>query len=152
MKQFQFLSLLAGLLMGSLFFVACGDDDDDNATSSNPLVGTWVMQEGNEYHQRTITFVFNSNGTFTQTMEMKAVQSEEEWFEGSRTSGTYTYTDTKLILTTKKYEWQNHETGEWEAQDNDEEYVNEYFFSISGKQLSIKYSEQDEYVEVYTKK
>lgn len=151
MKQFQFLSLLAGLLMGSLFFAACGDDDDDDS-SSNPLVGTWVMSEGNEIHQRTVTFELKANGTFTQTMEMKAAQSEEEWFEGSRTSGTYTYTDTKLILTTKKYEWQNHETGEWEAQERGEEYVNEYLYSISGNKLTIKYDETDEYPQVFTRK
>ena len=40
-KRFSILSLLFGLLVSAALFTACGGDDDEKDSPSNPLVGTW---------------------------------------------------------------------------------------------------------------
>ena len=62
--KYLFMSLLVALV--SMTVVSCGDDDDD-ATSSNPLVGTWVETYGSNTVTIT-TFTFTKSGTGVRTI------------------------------------------------------------------------------------
>ena len=85
-KSFQWLSVLALMVMGALAFVACGDDGDDsgnngnngNAADNSKILGTWVVKQVNPTDGPRVgtEMTFNANGSFTS---------------GERDNGTYTY-------------------------------------------------------------
>lgn len=58
------LSLTLGLLVSTLAFTACGsDDDDDNGSPSNPLVGTWRAEITEKGEQQYWDLTFNTDYT-----------------------------------------------------------------------------------------
>ena len=60
------LSLTLGLLVSAFAFTACGsDDNDNNGTSSNPLVGTWRAEKEEKGVMQYWEMTFNANYTFT---------------------------------------------------------------------------------------
>ncbi len=103
MKKFYYLSLLLGLVFGSLTFVACGDDDDDPSPSPTPdvpspspateteIAGTWKFNlsenvqtwEGKKVKTTlNYTLSFNNDGSFV---------CDEIWDkQGNGVSGTWT--------------------------------------------------------------
>ena len=52
-KTISILSLILSLLVSTMAFTACGSDDDDNNSPSNPLIGTWYFENDNVYHDHT---------------------------------------------------------------------------------------------------
>ena len=76
-KTISFLSLLFGLFVCVTVFSACGGDDDNGGSSSNPLVGTWraeVMTKGKlQYWDLTFTsdYKFACKETYADTGEVK---------------------------------------------------------------------------------
>lgn len=75
------LSLSLSLLVLIVLLACVGCDGNSNP---NPLVGTWVFENGSG---SGIEYTFKSNGTFTQINS------------GSTINGTYTFTDSALTLT-----------------------------------------------------
>jgi hypothetical protein len=103
-KNFKMMSLLLGLLICSLGFMACGDDDDeDNVTgpySGNRLVGTWVwgqpdMPENEESHHSAF-YVFKANGEVYY--ESHDNHGEDDKSETVKT-GVFKLDDIKLTIT-----------------------------------------------------
>ena len=112
MKKLWYYSLMLGLLMSSATFVACGDDDDDNAPATetptapenNPsfnIVGIWkVSHVGDNGLKIEETFVFKQDGTY----ERDEVEIEYSWVGAEKVptryetliKGTYTYQDGTL--------------------------------------------------------
>lgn len=76
-KRFSILSLLFGLLVSVALFTACGGDDDNGGSPSNPLVGTWraeVMSKGKlQYWDLTFTsdYKFACKETYADTGEVR---------------------------------------------------------------------------------
>ena len=76
-KTISFLSLLFGLFVCVTVFSACGGDDDNGGSSSNPLVGTWraeVMSKGKlQYWDLTFTsdYKFACKETHADTGEVR---------------------------------------------------------------------------------
>ena len=76
-KTISFLSLLFGLFVCVTVFSACGGDDDNGGSSSNPLVGTWraeVMTKGKlQYWDLTFTsdYKFACKETYADTGEVR---------------------------------------------------------------------------------
>lgn len=83
-KSLSVLSLLFGLFVCVTVFSACGGDDDNGGSSSNPLVGTWraeVMSKGKlQYWDLTFTsdYKFACKETYADTGEVR-----------DETTGTY---------------------------------------------------------------
>lgn len=65
-------------------FTSCKDDDD--ASSNNPLIGTWISAAPKE----TLIITFNTDGTFVETYESD--------YESETFHGTYTYNGTNVVL------------------------------------------------------
>lgn len=60
--KLTYLLMIIMTMTMALGFTSCGDDDDDVPTGGVAMiVGTWTTSDG------SITFVFNSNGTGSQT-------------------------------------------------------------------------------------
>ncbi len=57
MKKLRFLGLMLAMLVASVSFVGCSDDDDDVVDDPKSIVGTW------EEVDIDITFQFNADGT-----------------------------------------------------------------------------------------
>lgn len=134
MKKIQFFSLLAGLVLGSLAFVACGDDDDsndNNGKSDEPtvvindrIVGTWIWGEPgqpvDEGHHAA-GYVFQDNGQckyyerFYEYIDDNRVLMEEESKEG-----TFTVTNLKLVMNWTKGTWYDGGSGVRHDLDADE--------------------------------
>lgn len=64
-KFISVLSLILGLLVSVCAFTACGSDDDNNDSSSNPLVGTWRAEVEEKGELQYWEMTFNANNTFT---------------------------------------------------------------------------------------
>ena len=85
-KSFQWLSVLALMVMSALAFVACSsDDDDDNggggSSNNSKILGTWVLTSVSSSDTQGgpdvgTEMTFKSDGTFTS---------------GSKDKGTFTY-------------------------------------------------------------
>ena len=83
-KTFILMSLFVGLVVNMMCLTACGDDDDN----SNPLVGTWYVNEDNGDYEE---FTFFDDG--------KCVYFTESQKSGKKTvSGTYKADGNKLLL------------------------------------------------------
>lgn len=82
-KKLSILSLTLGLLVSAFAFTACGSDDNDNNndTSSNPLVGTWRAEvktkDGNENWDLTFTndYKFASKSSYRDSGEVIEVET-----------------------------------------------------------------------------
>lgn len=110
MKKFYFWSLFVGLFLGSLTFIACGGDDEENnsnagnASGNNPvlasqIIGTWYLTEVSAEKVLVTVINFESNGTGTFT-EIKA-KSKNNWVKVPK-SENFNYTLTgnhvKMVL------------------------------------------------------
>ena len=66
-KYFKMAVMMVVLIMGTISFVACGDnDDEDNNTSSNPLVGTWraeIEEKGEQQYNKNDINIIHDFGS-----------------------------------------------------------------------------------------
>ena len=166
MKKNQLYGIL-GLLLGlmcTFSLASCGDDDDNdnNATPSNSIVGTWAFteeySEGEWYMKHSIIYQFKNDGTFTQSMVHtqgevgKQAQNNEE---GEQLYGTYKVDGNKLTLINKGLRYKNYETGNWEDSPNEQPWETTYKFEVSGNTLKLYWMEQNgqtsEEPQVFTK-
>ena len=83
-KSLSILSLLFGLFVCVTVFSACGGDDDKDAPSSNPLVGTWRAEVTSKGEARYWDLTFTSDYKFT-AKDIKANTGEVV----ETTTGTY---------------------------------------------------------------
>ena len=120
-KIISVLSLTFGLLVSVCAFTACGSDDDgNNDSSSNPLVGTWYTEtiEKGEVEYTEITYNANFTCTWREyESDRKTVVDTDE--------GSYKVDGNKLSIwweSEKKY-WD--EDGPWTTT-----------FTISGNKMT----------------
>lgn len=65
-KSLSILSLLFGLFVCVTLFSACGGDDDkDTPSSTNPLVGTWYVENESKGYRYYTELTFNADYTCT---------------------------------------------------------------------------------------
>lgn len=90
---FKYLFVMVSMLVMTISFVSCNDEDNDELSSS--IVGTWIYEEDysdDEYYYEEITF--KSNGTF--------IVKWEEYYYGDYDSeterGTYEIDGDELIV------------------------------------------------------
>lgn len=90
---FKYLFVMVSMLVMTISFVSCNDEDNDKLSSS--IVGTWIYEEDysdDEYYYEEITF--KSNGTF--------IVKWEEYYYGDYDSdterGTYEIDGDELIV------------------------------------------------------
>lgn len=120
-KLISILSLALGLFVSVTAFVACGSNDEENGSSSNPLVGTWYTTEPNDDgHYYTITFKADytctwfeyddpndqtsfdaDTGKYTVEGNKLAIwwDSEKEWWDEGPWTTTFSITGNKMITT-----------------------------------------------------
>lgn len=83
----QTLIVLLMAVVASFAFVSCGDDDDDDGGKGNSaIVGTWSETYDDEGDYYTVTFIFNSDGTFQYSNK-----SWEDDDDSITHEGTYEY-------------------------------------------------------------
>ena len=162
MKKFQLMTLL-GLFVCVFTFIACGDDDEDEAPA-NPLVGTWVYEQsqtesdGQFYWKDTETLTFENNGKYTRLFEGEDGHQGEVRKHGSKEEGTYVYDqNTKLLtLTVTGHSYMDQETGKWTAEPLSETWTEKYQVAINGKELTLTdlrdSGSSEQYSTVYKKK
>ena len=77
MKTIKLLGYAFFTMLLSVSFSACGGDDDNNKSSSNPLVGTWraevISKDVLRYWDLTFTsdYKFTAKDTYAETGEVK---------------------------------------------------------------------------------
>ena len=97
-KKLSILSLLFGLFVCATVFSACGGDDDNNKSSSNPLVGTWraevISKDVLRYWDLTFTsdYKFTAKDTYAETGEVKET-----------TTGTYSVENGFVTINAKGF-------------------------------------------------
>ena len=65
-KSISFLSLLFGLFVCVTVFSACGGDDDKDAPpSTNPIVGTWYIENESKGYKYYTEITYNADNTCT---------------------------------------------------------------------------------------
>ena len=65
-KTISFLSLLFGLFVCVTLFSACGGDDDKDAPpSTNPIVGTWWIENESKGYKYYTEITYNADNTCT---------------------------------------------------------------------------------------
>lgn len=64
-KFISVLSLTLGLFVSMFAFTACGSDDDNNETSSNPIVGTWWVENTSKGYIKYTEITYNADLTCT---------------------------------------------------------------------------------------
>lgn len=63
-KLLKRFSLLFCMLMLTVAFTSCGDDDDEPETSEAAIIGTWGISYHDEYDGNVVeSFTFNADGT-----------------------------------------------------------------------------------------
>ena len=107
-KKVSILSLLLGLFVCVTVFTSCSKDDD-NESSSNPIVGTWYTEV---YGYEEITY--NSDGTCTYR-DYKSDKKTVSYTD----LGTYQVEGNRLTI------WWNDENSAWTTT-----------FSISGNKMN----------------
>lgn len=115
----------------SIALTSCNDDDDGTNTISDPIVGTWVLNDLNM--EGTITFITNDTEVVYDTESTLNSTNQEITFsddgtytaEGNDLTVTYEYfQDGNLILSTEPTplpvgnQTNEIESGTWEAVDN----------------------------------
>lgn len=64
-KSLSILSLLFGLFVCVTLFSACGGDDDKDAPSTNPIVGTWWIENESKGYKYYTEITYNADNTCT---------------------------------------------------------------------------------------
>ena len=65
-KSLSFLSFLFGLFVCVTVFCACGGDDDKDAPpSTNPIVGTWYIENESKGYRYYYEMTYNADNTCT---------------------------------------------------------------------------------------
>lgn len=64
-KSITILGLTIGLFVSMFAFTACGSDDDNNETSSNPIVGTWWVENTSKGYIKYTEITYNADLTCT---------------------------------------------------------------------------------------
>ncbi len=105
-KTFILMGLLFGLVVNMMSLTACGDDDDN----SNPLVGTWYINEDNGDYEE-ITFFDDGKcvhftesqkygkETFAGTYKADANKLLLMWSDGDTLTLTYSISGNKMTTT-----------------------------------------------------
>ncbi len=60
MKTLRFIGMAIVAIIMSVNFAACSDDDEEGNNGNNPLVGTWIDDDGS---YEAIIWKFNADGT-----------------------------------------------------------------------------------------
>ncbi|WP_155808635.1 hypothetical protein [Xylanibacter brevis] len=106
-KYFYLMSIMFCMIIGSMAFVACGDDDDDNGTgvitegkyAGNRLIGEWIWGEPDmpqhEEGHHAAGYIFNANGTCTH---YNRDSWDDQVFEDIE-KGTFVLDGLKLTIT-----------------------------------------------------
>ncbi len=145
----SFWMILMGLFVMSFGFVACGDDDDDDAGSG--IVGTWtVKQTINEQemsHSVECTVVFTASN-YETTMIQEHSHNQNGGFRerfGQRVKGTYTLSGNTLTLNPQQRDYMNAEDGKdvWNGYENDEGGQRVLTIELSGKTLTLDPEQMD---------
>lgn len=90
MKKHLFSTLLLMMTL-CLGFIGCSDDDDNNPTESNPLVGVWKYSFGNPNKDYClITFKADNTGNYFE-LDQGIVDANENFM--------YTYSDEDNLIT-----------------------------------------------------
>ena len=66
MKTLRFIGMAIVAIIMSVNFAACSDDDEEGNNGNNPLVGTWIDDDGS---YEAIIWKFNADGTGSQTLK-----------------------------------------------------------------------------------
>ena len=61
MKTLRFIGMAIVAIIMSVNFAACSDDDEEGNNGNNPLVGTWIDDDGS---YEAIIWKFNADGTY----------------------------------------------------------------------------------------
>jgi hypothetical protein len=97
-KLISVLSLTLVLLVSSFAITACGsDDNDNNDTSTNPLVGTWRAEVEEKGELQYWEMTYNSNFTFS-FMEYNKESNKIHNIE----RGNYSFMKDNTILVTNE--------------------------------------------------
>ena len=80
MKTLRFIGMAIVAIIMSVNFAACSDDDEEGNNGNNPLVGTWIDDDGS---YEAIIWKFNADGT-----------GIEQLTEGGQPTDTYSFTYT----------------------------------------------------------
>lgn len=118
MKTMRFLSMLLVMVALSVSMVGCGSDDDDPASSTTSIIGSWTQTNSAE---TVITLLFKSdktgsiNYTYSDNSGDKNENFEYDYIDsdrsltiiGSQLEGSYyvTLTATKLVLSNSSYSY-----------------------------------------------
>ena len=92
MKTLRFIGMAIVAIIMSVNFAACSDDDEEGNNGNNPLVGTWIDDDGS---YEAIIWKFNADGT-----------GIEQLTEGGQPTDTYSFTytyDAKTTVLTVTY-------------------------------------------------
>ena len=121
-KYFSYLPLFLAVVIGSLCFVSCGNDDEetpggpaDGGASSEALVGTWMNQyvdnNGPEPEVRISYVTFCANGTFYSFEPCE--EHDMDVYKGA-----YSYDASAKTLTVKMSDDKSASTGKIEINGN----------------------------------
>ena len=97
MKTIRFLRVALLIVLLCVGFSSCSKSDDDNGASlSNPLVGTWRAEYDERGELRYCEFTFNANFTWS----MVDYRKDKEKPSNPDESGTYTIKDNTTVILT----------------------------------------------------
>lgn len=161
MKKIHFWSLLLGLTVGSLAFVACGDDDDNDSgtstSSNNILLGKWTKStvipggesqaQGKYYAVVTNSYEFKSDMTFmfsTTAITMYEKGNPAETL--GRSTGTYTFENNLLTLNYQKFEYWNWNEEKWAKNGDVPAYSVQY--KVTTTENSITFTSESEVITI----
>lgn len=115
MKTMKYLSMMLFMVMASVCFSACGDDDEPETPIGNSsIVGTWEAEDLLlNQHEGTLRVVFNSNskgtmtaiyddGTDSDTYNFEYIIREKE---GGNTTIELIWTGTQYMIYEEKIEY-----------------------------------------------
>ena len=136
MKTLRFIGMAIVAIIMSVNFAACSDDDEEGNNGNNPLVGTWIDDDGS---YEAIIWKFNADGT-----------GIEQLTEGGPPTDTYSFTytyDAKTTVLTVTYK----EDGDLVPTD-----IDTYYVTFSGNTMTTRQFFDDEigddsYVTTWTK-
>lgn len=130
MKTLRFIGMAIVAIIMSVNFAACSDDDEEGNNGNNPLVGTWIDDDGS---YEAIIWKFNADGT-----------GIEQLTEGGQPTDTYSFTytyDAKTTVLTVTYK----EDGDLVPTDIDTYYVTFSKSIISYCCYIIRYNDRSQF-------